>query len=392
MDQAKGVAGGAFLLLALVAVLAGPSVQLRGEGPTSVPDGVASPNVDEAVATHPFVNEKLTLRMQPSPSELGGDQVEVTAYALTKAPCSSEQDQLVLVPAGPGDVSTATVEPRSGKPDIAGCAVTVTGTLPVDAVNGSVVPAEPTSRADGSTAIPYGVVRLPHRGSLGIVVGAAAVMAVFGTLYLGSWSLGKNAKARRLESSAFAFPVLGAITGAGTSVVAVTAILTDVVPGLQLGWVLLLGLVAGVCVVGGKAIGTGVPLGVEATLKDGRPQAVSSRKNDLNASGLLSLGVAVSLFGIYLTALLNPLVLLHGVRWNACLVAVGAVVLLLIATLLGSPPTGGWGEGVRALRRLLVRRTGSQASAPPAHEDVHHDPLVDDAGRCADNERANRHA
>lgn len=355
--QTKGVASGAFLLLALVAVLAGPAVQLRGEGPTTVPDGVAAPNVDGAVATHPFVNEKLTLRMQPGPSELGGDQVAVTAYAMTKATCSSAQGQLVLVPAGPGDVSAVTVKPRKGEPGVAGCAVTVTGTLPVDAVDGSVVPAEPHDQADGSTASPYSVVRLPHPHSLLMVVVVATLMAVLGSAYLGSWGFGKNAEAGRLESSSFAFPVLGAITGAGTSVVAVTAILTDLVPGLQVGWVLLLGLVAGVCVVGGKAIATGVPVGVEATLENGKPQAVSSRK-DASHAWLLSLGVCVSLFGIYLTALLNPLVLLHGVRWNACWVAVGAVVLLGIATSLGSRPTGGsgGGQGTPAPQRNGQRR------------------------------------
>ena len=46
---------------------------------------------------------------------------------------------------------------------------------------------------------------------------------------------------------------------------------------------------------------------------------------------------------IYLTALLNPLVLLHGVAWNVYWVAFGAVIVLVIATVLGSPPTGGWG-------------------------------------------------
>ena len=318
------------------------------------PEATAEPTSAEAV--DPFVQEEVTFRYLPSISQLLlGEAGEASATVLLATGCANSNKgtnlamaggEIVMAPSNPASpaqlLTPAPVDLDSDLPDggaLPLCPVTLSTTamrvgdsshgwlLWVTSADGDVV-AEQAS-------VPYTVRRIIHWSGYVLLAVSAALVAFGGLL---SSDSAKYAKQRKEQQDPAAkadplptLPVMASILGALTAVATGALLWTDLVPGMDLGGVVVIGLIGGVLVAAGDRL--------SVTYQDSVWRA--------------PIGLLLSLFGTVTIALLLPFVLLHGATiggWSTwAWIAVAGLLMLASLVRLPQDPAEASGQAPLAL-------------------------------------------
>ncbi|MBR7743750.1 hypothetical protein KC207_10660 [Phycicoccus sp. BSK3Z-2] len=299
----------AVVVAALAAAVSAPVLS----GDTTDPPAVSAPATaadDETTSAppevSPFAQDEVVFRHTPSwGALLLGRSDDVSARGLWRAGCDDAGgDELVAVHRSARTaVKTVVPETSDTTEGLYPCPVTLTIPATVgDSPGGWLVAARDGTPAVGAdvteSLTAFRIARVMGPDAYGLLALSAAVVALVAA------GIGSRRRRRRTAWPSVAnAPVVSAVLGALTAVSAGTFAFSGLAPGLDLGGVLVLGLVGALLVAVGQAMST------------------TARK----------VGGAVSVIGMAVIALLLPLVLLHA----ATVGSLAWLAWLLVVALLG---------------------------------------------------------
>ncbi len=358
IGSVTGVGARAGLYAAALAVFIGSSVVGSGsETNEPVPPQGASADSGKEVAVpdtpdavDPFLQDEVTFHFLPDAWQLLiGREGDATARTLMVAGCGVSNRDLddeadlpavVMVPSNttglvdglglPVDL----IEKESRQEQV--CAPRI---VPVDlSVDMRVsepargwlvaVPTVPGTLTPDTASVPYVVKRIIHPWGYGLLAITAGLVALLG-VFRGNPTEYAEGREKELageqdDKAIPSLPVMASIYGALALATAGLSTWTDLVPGLDLGGVLVVGLIAAVLVAAGDRL--------VATYQRAKAENQSRRANA---------GLFLSLFGAATMALLIPFVLLHGANIGVGSAAVwGLATLFLIFASLFRLPQG----------------------------------------------------
>lgn len=328
MVTARSLIGGLFLV-GLGAL--GGGVLVADNSNVGFPAQIETPSDSvETTATTTFLSDEIVFRSRPSfVGLLSGEPEEASAVAIVSTDCDelrtghSSWKTLMVSTRSMRDTRLVTVTSHApAGMNFPTCPVKLTVQVSVaDSAQGWLVN-DTTSRTKNSTSdvVPealttYRIERIISRSGYGLLGGSALAIAGVGLL----WAWYKKAQRRFLEDAAPKYPVMAGIAGALSAVsVGGSISWTTLVPGLDIGGIVVVGLMSAVLVASGESL-----VAMEST---------HFRK--------FWTGHFLRLFGTAVLALLTPFILLHGadVGMGGLIAWVVIIILLTIAGCVFRPP------------------------------------------------------